>query len=79
MYVAAGHQQLWAIAQSLWGSQASNATWNCANSNEGLNFIKYNLTNSYFDYVESGERISLVITENSFAPSVLGLWCFCCY
>lgn len=71
--MAAGYQQLCTITQSLRGSQASSATWNCANSNEGMNL---NLTKPViFDCVASGEGISVVITENSFTLSIgfLGL------
>lgn len=67
----AGFQQLWALTQSHRGSQASCATWNWANSNEGKDLIKYNLTKpAIFNCVASGERMSLVITKNSSTPSI---------
>lgn len=73
-----GASCMWQLVTSSYGtlhnpseSQASSATWNSANSNEGMNLIKYTLTKpAIFDCVESGERMSLVITENSFTPNI---------
>lgn len=75
IHVAADRQQLWTIVQFLRTCQASSTTWNCGNSNKEMDLIKKNrlLNSAIFGCLTSEQRQLLVITENSFTPSI-GFW-----